>query len=57
MFVVPRKWVFASFKSLGLDHLTCHEGNPQDIVDCTLDAQAFQGWTKSDNPWTHDDET
>jgi ERO1-like protein alpha len=21
-----------------------------------MDAQAFQGWTETDNPWTHDDE-
>ncbi|CAM6049343.1 unnamed protein product [Sphagnum compactum] len=47
----------ASFKGLGSDHLTCQEGKPQGIVDRTLDAQAFQGWTETDNPWTHDDET
>ncbi len=47
----------ASFKGLGSDHFTCQEGKPQGIVDRTLDAQAFQGWTETDNPWTHDDET
>ncbi|KAH9553464.1 hypothetical protein CY35_08G011200 [Sphagnum magellanicum] len=47
----------ATLKGLASDHLTCQEGKPQGVVDRTLDAQAFQGWTESDNPWTYDDET
>jgi hypothetical protein len=53
----PKKWIFTSFKGLGSNHLTCQKGNLQGIVDCTFEAQAFQGWIESDNPWTHDDET
>jgi hypothetical protein len=57
MFVVPKEWIFASIKGLGSNHFACHERNLQGIVDRTLDAQAFQGWIESDDPWTHDDET
>ncbi|XP_021294144.1 endoplasmic reticulum oxidoreductin-1-like [Herrania umbratica] len=44
-------------RGLPSDDLMCQEGKPQAAVDRTLDSKAFRGWTETDNPWTHDDET
>lgn len=53
----PESFKKPFIRGLSSDDLACQEGKPEAAVDRTLDSQAFRGWTETDNPWTHDDET
>ncbi|EOY27644.1 hypothetical protein QUC31_012614 [Theobroma cacao] len=53
----PELFKKPNHRGLSSDDLMCQEGKPQAAVDRTLDSKAFRGWTETDNPWTHDDET
>lgn len=53
----PESFKKPFIRGLSSDDLACQEGKPEAAVDRTLDSKAFRGWTETDNPWTHDDET
>ena len=54
---VPEPFKKQSSNSLSSDDLLCQDGNPQAVVDRTIDTKAFRGWAEVDNPWTYDNET
>lgn len=53
----PETFRKPSGASISSDKLVCQGEKPEAVVDRTVDAQTFKGWTEIDNPWTNDDET